>query len=105
MALLSGGNVDPLLLTKMIEHGLSAAGRYLTLRVVMPDRVGALASLTAELARLRLNVLDVEHHRSGLPLAVAEVEVQATVETRDRAHHDEVLRALEAAGYHVDLVS
>jgi threonine dehydratase len=105
VAVLSGGNVDPLLLTKMIEHGLSAAGRYLTLRVVMADRVGALAGLTAELARLRLNVLDVEHHRSGLPLAVYEVEVQVTVETRDRAHHDEVVRALKAAGYHVDLVS
>ncbi|MDA8046333.1 MAG: threonine ammonia-lyase [Actinomycetota bacterium] len=105
VALLSGGNVDPLLLTKMIEHGLSAAGRYLTLRVVMTDRVGALASLTAELARLRLNVLDVEHHRSGLPLAVSEVEVQVTVETRDRAHHDEVVRALKAVGYQVDLVS
>jgi threonine dehydratase len=105
VAVLSGGNVDPLLLTKMIEHGLSAAGRYLTLRVVMADRVGALAALTAELARLRLNVLDVEHHRSGLPLAVSEVEVQVTVETRDRAHHDEVVRALKAAGYQVDLVS
>jgi threonine dehydratase len=105
VVVLSGGNVDPLLLTKMIEHGLTAAGRYLTLRVVMADRVGALAGLTAELARLRLNVLDVEHHRSGLPLAVYEVEVQVTVETRDRAHHDEVVRALKAAGYHVDLVS
>ena len=104
VALLSGGNVDPLLLTKMIEHGLSAAGRYLTLRVVMADRAGALAGLTAELARMRLNVLDVEHHRSGLPLAVYEVEVQVTVETRDRAHHEEVVRALKAAGYQVDLL-
>lgn len=105
VALLSGGNVDPLLLTKMIEHGLSAGGRYLTLRVVMLDRVGALAALTEHLARLRLNVLDVEHHRSGLPLALSEVEVQITVETRDRAHHDEVVRSLKAAGYQVDLVS
>ena len=105
VAVLSGGNVDPLLLTKMIEHGLSAAGRYLTLRVVMADRVGALAALTSELARLRLNVLDVEHHRSGVPLAVSEVEVQVTMETRDRAHHDEVVRALKAAGYQVDQVS
>ena len=102
VVILSGGNVDPLLLTKMIQHGLSAAGRYLTLRIVMADRVGALASLTGELAALRLNVLDVEHHRSGLPLAVSEVEVQITVETRDRAHHDEVVRALKARGYHVD---
>lgn len=104
VVILSGGNVDPLLLMKMIDHGLSAAGRYLTVRVVMADRVGALASLTAELARLRLNVLDVEHHRSGRRLAVAEVEVQVTVETRDLAHHDEVVRALKAAGYHVDRV-
>ncbi|HET6874542.1 MAG TPA: threonine ammonia-lyase [Acidimicrobiales bacterium] len=104
VVILSGGNVDPLLLTKMIQHGLSAAGRYLTLRIVMADRVGALASLTGELAALRLNVLDVEHHRSGLPLAVSEVEVQITVETRDRAHHDEVVRALKARGYHVDYV-
>ena len=105
LAVLSGGNVDPLLLTKMIEHGLSAAGRYLTLRVVMADRVGALAGLTSELARLRLNVLGVEHHRSGLPLAVSEVEVTVTVETRDPGHHDEVVRSLKAAGYHVDLVT
>jgi threonine dehydratase len=104
VVILSGGNVDPLLLTKMIQHGLSAAGRYLTLRIVMADRVGALASLTGELAALRLNVLDVEHHRSGLPLAVSEVEVQITVETRDRAHHDEVVRALKARGYQVDYV-
>jgi threonine dehydratase len=102
VVILSGGNVDPLLLTKMINHGLSVAGRYLTLRIVMADRVGALASLTGELAALRLNVLDVEHHRSGLPLAVSEVEVQVTVETRDRAHHDEVVRALKACGYQVD---
>ena len=105
VVVLSGGNVDPLLLTKMIEHGLTAAGRYLRLRVVISDRVGALAGLTAELAGLHINVLDVEHHRSGLPLAVAEVEVQVTMETRDRAHHDEVVKALRASGYHVEAVS
>ncbi len=105
LVLLSGGNVDPLLLTKLIEHGLSSAGRYLTLRVVMADRVGALAALTSELARLRLNVLDVEHHRNARNLAVSEVEVQVTVETRDRAHHDEVVRALKACGYSATPVS
>ena len=102
VAVLSGGNVDPLLLTKLIEHGLAAAGRYLTLSIVMADRVGALAALTTQLARLRLNVLDVEHHRSGRDLAVAEVEVQVTVETRDLAHHDEVVAALTELGYRVE---
>ena len=104
VSLLSGGNVDPLLLTKLIEHGLAAAGRYLTLRVVMGDRVGALAGLTTALAGLGLNVLGVEHHRSSRNLAVAEVEVQVTVETRDLEHHSEVVAALTAAGYRVEPV-
>jgi threonine dehydratase len=104
VAILSGGNVDPLLLTKLVQHGLSSAGRYLVMRVVMADRVGALAALTGDLARLRLNVLDVEHHRSGVRLAVNEVEVQVTVETRDPAHHDEIIGDLKAHGYHVEPV-
>lgn len=99
LAVLSGGNVDPLLLTRLIEHGLAAAGRYLSLRVVMPDRPGALAGLTSRLAELQLNVLDVEHHRRGRSLDLAEVEVLVTVETRDDAAHREVIAALGAAGY------
>jgi threonine dehydratase len=105
VAVLSGGNIDPLLLTKLIEHGLSGAGRYLTLRIVMADRVGALAALTGDLARLGLNVLDVEHHRSGRDLALSEVEVQVTVETRDAEHHAEIVAALTAAGYRAEPVS
>jgi threonine dehydratase len=99
VAVLSGGNVDPLLLTKLIEHGLAAAGRYLVLRIVIADLPGALAALTAELARLELNVLAVEHHRSGPSLRLSEVEVMVTVETRNTAHHAEVIAALAGAGY------
>ena len=100
VVVLSGGNVDPMLLGKLIDHGLSAAGRYLTLRVVVSDHAGSLASVTADLARLGLNVLDVEHHRNGRPIGVGQVEIQVTVETRDREHHREVIEALEAAGHH-----
>lgn len=103
--ILSGGNVDPLLLTKLIEHGLSAAGRYLVLRIVIADHPGALAALTALLARMDLNVLDVEHHRSGRSLGLSEVEVMVTVETRNFAHHDEVLAALAEAGYRASRVT
>jgi threonine dehydratase len=99
VAVLSGGNVAPLLLTKLIEHGLAAAGRYLVLQIVIADLPGALAGLTAELARLELNVLAVEHHRSGPSLRLSEVEVTVTVETRNTAHHVEVLAALAASGY------
>jgi threonine dehydratase len=105
VVVLSGGNVDPLLLTKLIGHGLTAAGRYLVLRIVVGDQPGALAALTAELAAMRLNVLDVEHHRSGRALAFTEVEVAVTVETRDHEHHRAILRALAAAGYHAEPVS
>jgi len=102
VALLSGGNVDPVLLLKMIDHGLSAAGRYLVFRAVLDDRPGALAGLTATLAALGLNVLQVAHHRSGMELGIAEVDVQMTVETRGPEHQASVLDSLKAFGYRVE---
>jgi threonine dehydratase len=104
LAVLSGGNVDPLLLSKLIDHGLSAAGRYLVLRIVLGDRPGALASLTEAVAKLGLNVLSVEHHRSGVRVGVDEVEVMLTLETRDPQHREEVAAALARAGFKVELV-
>jgi len=102
VAVLSGGNIDPLLLLKVIDHGLSAAGRYLLLRIVLDDRPGALAQLTAAVADLGLNVLDVEHHRSGVRLDVAQVEVLLTLETRDPDHRDAVITALRQRGFNVE---
>jgi threonine dehydratase len=104
VAVLSGGNVDPLLLIKMVDYGLSAAGRYLVFRAVLHDRPGALAGLTATLAGMGLNVLQVAHHRSGLELGIQEVDVQMTVETRGPQHRQSVLDALKAAGYRVEPV-
>jgi threonine dehydratase len=101
VALLSGGNVDPLLLTKVIDHGLSAAGRYVALRVVVDDTPGNLAALTAEVARLGLNVLSVEHHRSGLDLDLDKVEIRLTLETRNAIHSGEIVADLERLGYQV----
>jgi len=104
LAVLSGGNVDPLLLMKLIDHGLSAAGRYLLLRIVLGDQPGALAQLTAAVARMGLNVLEVEHHRAGLRLGVDEVEVLLTLETRDPEHRHDIVTGLRDAGFRVDLV-
>ena len=104
LAVLSGGNVDPLLLMKLIDHGLSAAGRYLLLRIVLGDQPGALAALTAAVARMGLNVLEVEHHRAGLRLGVDEVEVLLTLETRDPEHRHDIVTGLQTAGYRVELV-
>ena len=99
---LSGGNVDSLLLSKLIEHGLSQAGRYLRMRIEVPDRPGSLATVAAVLGELGLNVLDVEHHREGLrSLDVDEVELAVTVETRGPDHRDHALSELARRGLHV----
>ena len=101
VVVISGGNIDPLLLTKVVRHGLVAAGRFLSLRVAIPDRPGALAQVLGALAGTGANVLDVEHSRTGRGLHVDEVEVALQLETRGRTHGDEVLAALAASGYAV----
>ncbi|MGV9778898.1 threonine ammonia-lyase [Streptosporangium sp. NPDC003464] len=97
VAVLSGGNIDPLLLAKVLRHGLAAAGRYLTLRVPLPDRPGVLALLLTKLGGLGANVLDIVHERLGVHLG--EVEVQLQLETKGPAHSDEVLASLRKEGY------
>ena len=104
LTVLSGGNVDPLVLTRLIEHGLAASGRYFRIRVIIRDRPGALADLTRTLGNLRLNILAVEHRRSGLKLDFGEVEVFLTMETRDPGHRDQVIAELEARGMRAELL-
>jgi threonine dehydratase len=99
VAVLSGGNVDPLLLVKVLRHGLAAAGRYLTFRCRLPDRPGALATLLGEVAGLGANVLDVVHERVTPGLHVDEVEVLLQVETRGPGHCDGVITRLRQSGY------
>jgi threonine dehydratase len=99
VAVLSGGNIDPLLLVKVLRHGLAAAGRYLTFRCRLPDRPGALATLLGEVAGLGANVLDVVHERVTPGLHVDEVEVLLQVETRGPGHCDGVITRLRQSGY------
>lgn len=99
VAVLSGGNVDPLLLLRLIRHGLAAAGRFLSLRLRLTDRPGALAQLLAEVAATDANVVDVEHGRTSATIGVGEVEVALTLETRGADHAETVLNRLNAAGY------
>ena len=94
VVVLSGGNVDALLLSRLIEHGLSVAGRYLRLRIDVPDRPGILARLASDIAQLELNILAVDHHRERASLELDEVEVAITVETRGQDHRRTALRAL-----------
>ena len=90
----SGGNVDSLLLMRIIRHGLAAAGRYLTVTVRVPDRPGSLARLLAEVKDLQANVLEVQHDRLDAGLGVAEVDIVVQMETRGHDHCEDVLDAL-----------
>jgi threonine dehydratase len=100
VVVLSGGNVDPLLLLRVLRHGMTSAGRYMSFRLRIPDRPGELARLLDVLASAKANVLDVEHVRTGSPsLHIDEVEVALQIETRGPDHCDEVLAKLRAAGY------
>jgi len=101
VTVLSGGNVDPLLLMRVIRHGMAAAGRYLFFRVRIPDLPGGLALLLNELAGVEANVLDVVHERTSAQLRLDEVEVAVQVETRGSPHAERVLARLRECGYHV----
>ncbi|MEU6645804.1 threonine ammonia-lyase [Saccharomonospora sp. NPDC046836] len=101
VAVLSGGNVDPLLLMQIIQHGMTAAGRYLYLRLCVPDQPGSLAGVLTRVSELGANVIDIEHSRIAGRLAIGEVEIALKLETRGPAHCAEVAAELERAGYTV----
>jgi threonine dehydratase len=103
VVVLSGGNIDPLLLARVLEHGLIAAGRYLQLRVRISDRPGGLAGLLAEVATLAANVISVEHLRTTVGLSVGEVDVSLHLETRGPEHCEHVATQLRSRGFRVFL--
>ena len=99
VVVLSGGNIDPLLLMRVLRHGLAVAGRFLSIRLRIPDRPGALVQLLAEVAAADASVVEVEHVRTDARLRVDEVEVRLQLETRGEEHCDDVLARLRTAGY------
>lgn len=101
VAVLSGGNIDPLLLGKVIRHGMAAAGRYLNLRVCIPDLPGGLAQLLGDVSAVGGNVLEVEHERTSPSLHLHEVEVHLQLETRGEPHTEKLLAHLRERGYRV----
>ena len=101
VGVLSGGNIDPLLLGKVIQHGMAAAGRYLNLRLRIPDRPGGLAKLLGELGDAGANVIEVSHARIDADLSLDEVEVHLQLETRGEAQAELVLARLRERGYRI----
>ena len=99
VAILSGGNIDPQVLLRVVRHGLASAGRFLWLHVRIDDRPGALADLLHDLAATGANVMHVSHVRTQVELAVDEVAIEVQVETKGPDHCAAVMHALRTAGY------
>jgi threonine dehydratase len=99
---LSGGNIDATTLISVMRHGLTLGGRYLVIRTRLPDRPGELLKLLELVARERVNVVDVEHHREGIDLSLGETEVGLTLATRDEAHCEALIEEVRSWGYLVE---
>ena len=100
---LSGGNVDPLLLMRVLRYGMASAGRFLQLRLWLPDLPGSLAGLLKVLGHERANIIAIEHRRIDPRLEIDEVEVSLQLETRGSEHCADLVAALAEAGYRLEL--
>jgi threonine dehydratase len=101
---LSGGNIDATTLISVLRHGLTESGRFLALRLLIPDRPGELRNVLDLVACGRGNVVSVDHHREGRTITALQTEIELVVSTRDEAHCQELLAALRDAGYVVERV-
>jgi threonine dehydratase len=99
VVVLSGGNIDPLLMQRVVDAGLAVSDRYLKLRLMLPDRPGQLARTSELIAAANANVVEVLHTRHGNGLQISQVELEVSVETRGPEHKAEVVRILREAGY------
>ncbi len=99
VVLLSGGNIDPMVMERVISRGLAASHRYLKVSIPLPDRPGQLARIAELIAEANANVVEVLHTRHGFGLAISEVEIEIHMETRGAEHAELVLRRLRDAGY------
>jgi threonine dehydratase len=101
---ITGGNIDPRLLSSTILRGLVHTGRLSRLRVWLDDRPGSLSQLTGVIGRTGGNIVEVVHQRLFGAAPIHSTEVELAIETMDRAHADAVIAALEEHGYRVDTV-
>jgi threonine dehydratase len=97
--ILSGGNIDAKLMERVISRGLISSGRYLHIRIPLPDRPGQLARVSEIVADQNANVIEVLHTRHGVGLQISQVELSVDIETRGPEHSEQVLTALRDEGY------
>ena len=97
--LLSGGNIDPRILASIMVRELERDNRIMSFRLTLPDRPGLLGQIATKLGELGANILEVDHKRLFLDVPAKGTRIDVTVETRDAAHADEIIDALEADGF------
>ncbi len=100
---LSGGNIDARVLTSVLLRALARSGRLVRLRIEVPDRPGVLATVAERVAAARGNIVDVEHRRDQPGVAAKRALLEVSIETRDRAHADEIVKHIEADGFRVEV--
>jgi len=101
---LSGGNIEPLVLAEIIQRGMVKSGRLARLRFDVRDVPGALADLAAWLGKLGANIDEVQHQRAFTSLSVERAQIEVVVQTRGVAHIEEILAKMNAQGYHAERV-
>jgi threonine dehydratase len=99
VVLLSGGNIDPLMMERIITRGLVAASRYIGIRIMLPDRPGQLARVSQIISDAGANVVEVLHTRHGQGVVINEVALDLSIEARGPDHADEVMARLQEAGF------
>jgi len=99
VVLLSGGNIDPLMMERIITRGLLAASRYIGIRIMLPDRPGQLARVAQVISDAGANVVEVLHTRHGQGLVISEVALDLSIEARGPDHAEEVIQRLHEAGF------
>jgi threonine dehydratase len=104
VVVLSGGNIDPLMMERVISRGLAASDRYLHFRVGLPDRPGQLARVSEIVSEANANVVEVLHTRHGRGLQISEVELELSIETRGPEHAEQVLQRLRDNGFEPSMV-
>ena len=103
ICLVSGGNIDVTILSRVINRGLQKSGRSYVLTVELMDRPGQLVGVTSIIARMGANVISVHHDRAGKATDINACYLQVVLETRNQEHIDNILQELIKSGYHVIL--
>ena len=100
-AVISGGNIDVTMISRIIEKGLLREGRMTKLRILMQDRPGQLEQASRVIAAAGANVMAVHHDRTDVDLDIRDAILEITMETQDREHAQRVIRALRESGFQV----